>query len=374
MARVAFPLVLQSPSTGSAIAGATATITQHVVGQSLGSGPAATIYTSETGAGTVTGNQITTDSTGRWTQGPASGFAQYWLAQGTYDIAISGTSLTAYTITRELISAGQADEVALAGEVKLGAWVSLPNGFLWCDGTAYSRTNYSALFNAITIRGAGSPASGSPTVSSVSAAVITALQANFPTSGLAIPISGTGIPGGTVVTGYNAGASTLTLSQNASASGSGVVLVLAPHGVGDGSTTFNVPNISQRVPLVSDHSTYLPGVAAGESVHTLTAAEMPTHTHTDSGHVHGGTTDSGPAAFGAQVPAAATVTDHLITLGTDWHVPTYNGAWGGSTLVHNHTFTTNSGVANLSSVGGGGSHNNMPPYLVLQGIVRHGLQ
>lgn len=110
--RVAFPLVLQSPSSGSAIVGATATITQHVVGASLGSGSPATIYTSEVGAGTVVGNQIVTDNTGRWTQG-GPGYAQYWLAAGTYDIVVSGVGLTAYTITRELTSAGTPPWVAM---------------------------------------------------------------------------------------------------------------------------------------------------------------------------------------------------------------------------------------------------------------------
>lgn len=135
MARVAFPLVLQSPSSGSAIVGATATITQHVVGGSLGSGPAATIYTSETGVGVTGTNQIQTDSNGRWTQGSGSGFAQYWLPEGTYDIAITGPGLTGYTITRELACATDVAHHAdtgwitanqLSGQLALGAGVNQP--------------------------------------------------------------------------------------------------------------------------------------------------------------------------------------------------------------------------------------------------------
>jgi hypothetical protein len=105
--RVAFPLVLQSPISGSAIVGAKATITTHVVGAALGSGPAAEIFLTETEASKVAGNVITTDNTGRWTQGEGASpaYAQYWLAQGTYDILISGAGLTSVYVTRELVSA-----------------------------------------------------------------------------------------------------------------------------------------------------------------------------------------------------------------------------------------------------------------------------
>jgi hypothetical protein len=104
--RVAFPLVLQSPSTGSALVGANATITKHVVGGSLGGGAEATIFTEETGAGKTASNVITTDNTGRWTQGYSEGYKQYWIEEGRYDILISGTGLTAVYITRELVTGG----------------------------------------------------------------------------------------------------------------------------------------------------------------------------------------------------------------------------------------------------------------------------
>lgn len=106
MARVAFPLVLQSPVTGSALVGATATITKHVVGASLGSGAEAEIFDSDTESTKVSGNKIVTDNTGRWTQGEAAipAYAQYWLPEGTYDILISGAGLKSVYITRELVS------------------------------------------------------------------------------------------------------------------------------------------------------------------------------------------------------------------------------------------------------------------------------
>ena len=106
MSRVAFPLVLQSPTSGSALVGAKATITKHVVGASLGSGAEAEIFLTETESSKVAGNVITTDNTGRWTQGEGASpaYAQYWIPEGTYDVLISGTGLTSVYITRELVS------------------------------------------------------------------------------------------------------------------------------------------------------------------------------------------------------------------------------------------------------------------------------
>jgi len=111
------------------------------------------------------------------------------------------------------------------------AGYSAPTGFLMCDGSAVSRTTYAALFAAITIQTTGTTTSGSNSVTSVGSTTNMAVG---------MPISGSGIPAGTTISAIGSG--TLTLSQNATASASGVALVVAPHGVGDGSTTFNVPD------------------------------------------------------------------------------------------------------------------------------------
>ncbi|MBN2387247.1 MAG: phage tail protein [Anaerolineales bacterium] len=50
---------------------------------------------------------------------------------------------------------------------------------------------------------------------------------------------------------------------------------------GNGSTTFGLPDLRGRVPL-HFNATYPPGNAGGEAGHVLTAAEMPSHTHTVS--------------------------------------------------------------------------------------------
>jgi len=64
------------------------------------------------------------------------------------------------------------------------------------------------------------------------------------------------------------------------------------YGCGDGSTTFNVPNLKGRVALgagestASGHTSHPLGQAAGEETHTLSVTEIPAHTHTQDPHMH----------------------------------------------------------------------------------------
>ncbi|MBE5820449.1 MAG: hypothetical protein E7310_06545 [Clostridiales bacterium] len=63
------------------------------------------------------------------------------------------------------------------------------------------------------------------------------------------------------------------------------------YGAGDGSSTFNVPNLKTRVPVGKDSSNTSfssLGKTGGSATHTLSTNEMPSHTHTftGSGHTH----------------------------------------------------------------------------------------
>lgn len=274
MARVAFPQVIQSPASGSAIAGAIATITQHVPGATPGTGLPATIYLAETGSPQVASDQIQSDASGRFTQGAGAGFAQYWLPQGTYDITISGPSLTAYVITREFASAGQSDEVAHAGELIFGAWVIAPSGCLVANGAAVSRSTYAGLFKAITL----------PVVATVSGFGTLFTSPALP-SGLetGMPISGPGVPGGTTILSVNYGTNTFATNNNCSL-GTNIQFYVCPWGVGDGSTTFNAPNLQGRFPLG-----HVPGLnqtgnpmgsVGGGLDHTHQITDVPQHHHT----------------------------------------------------------------------------------------------
>ena len=139
------------------------------------------------------------------------------------------------------------------------------------------------------------------------------------------------------------------------------------YGAGDGSTTFNLPDLRGRVAVGADA---MGGVAAGrignilgagigstagEERHTLSTTEMPSHTHnntlSDPGHDHGfpnGVNNS--ASGGAQSGTAS-------------------GASYGSTGLRVVANTTGITINNASQ-GGGGTHNNIQPSIVCNYIMR----
>ena len=115
------------------------------------------------------------------------------------------------------------------------------------------------------------------------------------------------------------------------------------YGVGNGTTTFNVPDLRGRIPAGADNmggsaasrltaTTMTPngttlGAVGGEQTHTLTTPEMPAHVH------------SGAVQLGA------------------------GGGSGGSIA----------GGVNTGSTGGGGAHNNVQPTMIMNSIIFAGV-
>lgn len=129
-----------------------------------------------------------------------------------------------------------------------------PSGWLLCDGTAVSRTTYSALFAAIS----------------------------------------------------------------------------TAYGTGDGSTTFNLPNMKSNVPAgynSGDTNFNALGKTGGEATHVLSVTEMPAHTH--------------------NIPGAS---------GTSGGYPPANAL--------------NAGGWSSGSAGSGGAHNNLQPYNTFNFIIK----
>jgi microcystin-dependent protein len=134
------------------------------------------------------------------------------------------------------------------GDVRWSALRSAASGWLKCDGSAVSRTTYAALFAAIV------PALGATTVTIASPAVFT-----LASHGLAIGDCVYLTTTGALPTGLSANTiyyvvstpttDTFTLSAteggaaiNTSGAQSGThTLRFCPYGLGDGSTTFNLP-------------------------------------------------------------------------------------------------------------------------------------
>jgi microcystin-dependent protein len=165
------------------------------------------------------------------------------------------------------------------------------------------------------------------------------------------------------------------------------------YGAGDGSTTFNVPNLKGRVPAGRDTSQTefdVLGETSGTKTVTLDATQIPAHNHTGTtspggAHTHtfsGTTSNTGShshtqrftlnAAAGGNMGGMASsgsaqspgLTSQQVTLDAGSHEHTYSGTTSGASANHSHTFTTE------NNTGGGLAHNNLQPYIVLNYIIK----
>jgi hypothetical protein len=125
-------------------------------------------------------------------------------------------------------------------------------------------------------------------------------------------IEGTGVPAATTVS--NVVANTITMSANATVTGTPTVRFFA-WGNGNGSTTFNVPNLTDQVTAGAQGTGILPnenltsiGGTAGAATHTQTINEMPSHHHSGLFQASASST-SGPGAFVAFNPVAINTGD-----------------------------------------------------------------
>ena len=196
-----------------------------------------------------------------------------------------------------------------AGIVMSFAGATAPEGWLLCDGSAVSRSSYSALFAAI----------------------------------------------GTT------------------------------YGAGDGSTTFNVPDLTGRV-VIGVSGSHALGSTGGETTHTLLSTELGVHAHEVPQHGHGN-----------NIAAKTPVLSHSLTQPAFKYtnVNGTNGCTSGSSstvkqgtttktagnstnaAVAKHDATactmgggvTASDVLTTSAAGTPGAHNNMQPYAVTNYII-----
>ncbi len=190
-------------------------------------------------------------------------------------------------------------------------------------------------------------------------------------------------------------------------------LIGTSYGAGDGSNTFNVPDLRSRSPIgyntasLSGRSTRAIAANGGEEAHALSEGELDSHAHsipntahthsiTDQTHSHAG------ANSGGTQDASLSVTDpghhHSFNIHADWSSGNYGVGftYGGTASPtstdskttgisipnHNHSFTTTSvatgitstdaGVTNITTTNETGSntaHNTMHPFLVVQYII-----
>lgn len=159
------------------------------------------------------------------------------------------------------------------------------------------------------------------------------------------------------------------------------------YGTGNGSTTFNVPDLRGRVPAGADGtagrigSNDALGNSGGEETHKLVLSETPSHSHS-TGSLAVGSSGTGISING--------VGDHqhgiLFTVGTrnnggggsfDFLGP-QPGSWGAIITApggaHSHGITDNGhshGITGTTgSAGSDGTHNNLQPYQIVNYIIK----
>lgn len=229
-----------------------------------------------------------------------------------------------------------------------------PTNWLLCDGSNVSRTTYANLFSAL------NPLVGTLTVTIAAPAVVTlnnhGLQTGdqvYLTTTGALP---TGLSTNTLYYAVRIDANTFNLATSRANAVAGTKITTSgtqsgthslnhcPFGLGDGSTTFGVPDFRGRVPAGVDamggtlasrltlaKATGVsgnPGASGGAEAHQLVIAELASHNHLGAGSTAG------------------------------------NGISGGVANTSNpNAFTT-------SNTGGDGTHNNVQPTLVVNFIVK----
>lgn len=144
------------------------------------------------------------------------------------------------------------------------------------------------------------------------------------------------------------------------------------YGAGNGSTTFNLPDIRGRVIAGIDNmggtpanrltaagsfAATTPGAAGGSQTHTLTEAQMPAHSHTGSTaeageHTHslGALMGSGNFSFNGETPGGS---------GSS----TASSKTSGSAGAHTHDVS-------VSDTGGGQAHPSVQPTIALNYIIK----
>ena len=267
-----------------------------VVGASVAVAARATGTASTVYAGetgaTTTSNPRTTDANGRLTG---------WVERGAYTLTVSGGGLTTYVKNWDSAPAADSSIDALwigsalpIGIVNPFAGSTAPTGWLLCDGSSVSTTTYASLFSVVAYTYGGSGSSFT----------LPDLRGRA--------IAGKDDMGGTAASRLTAG------------------------GAGITGTTL--------------------GAVGGTQTHTLTTAQLASHTHTgttgteSATHTHGFSSGAAGAPYTILPTLGGTTAANTTTTGTQ-------------SASHTHSFTT-------AGAGSDTAHPNTQPTIILNYIIR----
>lgn len=263
------------------------------------------------------------------------------VAQAT---AEAGTDTMPRLWTAERVAQAIAALVPAASGEAIGsqkAWpgIELPDAtWDWCDGGTLSRATYATLFGKLMKEATVTMTIASPCVLTWTSNV---LRNNHPIKFSTTGALPTGLVAGTTYYLKSKSGDTFQLaatpggtSINTSGSQSGVHTgICAPHGNGDGSTTFNKPDVRGRGIIGRDDmggsaasrvtstgsgiNGNVPGASGGAETVSLTSAQNGSHTHTTTCvNVGGSTYGLGPPGKGATSAQSTAVTSGSSGSGT----------------------------------------------------------
>jgi microcystin-dependent protein len=173
-------------------------------------------------------------------------------------------------------------------------------------------------------------------------------------------------------------------------------------------SSYRLPDLRGRIPVGLDNMggtdagrlsvANTLGGTGGTETHTLTSAQIPAHSHPNTllnatvaalahSHAEGnlaaavGAANGNAALIGYEAGSVrpsgrgpAAITNYILTSSGF-----YNGAFGPLTMNHytrvygdtsNNTTSVTVGITNANNTGGGGSHNNMQPYILTYYIIK----
>lgn len=159
------------------------------------------------------------------------------------------------------------------------------------------------------------------------------------------------------------------------------------YGAGDGSTTFNVPDLTGRV-VIGVSGTHALASTGGSETVTLTTSELPAHSHEVPQHGHGNdivattpelshTITQPVFKYNKPTGGGQASTTEIQTVSVYSGTNNASGSRSANVAISDHAETactksgaiTNCAAFNMENTGGGTPHSNMQPYIVTNYII-----